>query len=183
MLFTNFTKCLTSCIHDSQHYRWYPSYLTIWCVEDLLYFFEEHGDGFGKGIGKSNGDKSPKDHNPSPASIRGWVIWRSCCRRHFLVSVSSPTRLKNKERNGMSIFFPFFHIKLHYSIVLCRDHKNPSEERSISSFNGTTEQEYLLLEAKLFCKRTCGKNISNCLINMWQLLKITDISHWSCIYN
>ncbi|KAF2974655.1 hypothetical protein EK904_001522 [Melospiza melodia maxima] len=30
----------------------------------------KHCDGFGESIGKSNGDKSPKDYNPSPASIR-----------------------------------------------------------------------------------------------------------------
>lgn len=123
-------------------------------MEDLLYFFEEHCDGFGEGIGKSNGDKSPKDHNPSPASIRRWVIWCSCCRWHFWSLSLLQLDWKTRKETDCQFFFHFFHIKLHYSKVICREHKKPLEERSIAIFHGTTEQEYLILEAKAVLQKT-----------------------------
>lgn len=73
----------TSCIHNSQHDWWYPRYLAIWCAKDLLYLFEEHCDGFRECIGKSNGDKSSKDDDPTPSSIRGSILRCCCWRWHF----------------------------------------------------------------------------------------------------
>lgn len=76
----------TSCIHNSQHDWWYPRYLAIWCAKDLLYLFEEHCDGFRECIGKSNGDESSKDHDPTPSSIRGSILQCCCWRWHFFFS-------------------------------------------------------------------------------------------------
>lgn len=74
----------------------------------------------------------------------------------FLVSVSSPTRLKKKWRNNVSISFPppfFFLIKLQHSIIICKDYKESSEHSLLSSFHETMEYEYLFSGAKSALKK------------------------------
>lgn len=72
---------LTSGIHWSKHDWGHPGNLTVGNGEILLNLLVVDGEGLGKGIGESDGNESPKDDGPTPASIwRGvakvaWWCW------------------------------------------------------------------------------------------------------------
>lgn len=60
---------LTSGIHWSEHDWGDPGNLTVGNGEILLNLLVVDGEGLGKGIGESDGNESPEDDGPAPASI------------------------------------------------------------------------------------------------------------------